>query len=221
MNKKQITVILTTLIAISLVMGLSAFTSDTGVAHTAPTATPLPASASAVGPKIVSDQNTNCRLGPSMAYTIHTVFMKGMESTVKGRNKDKNWWYIVSPKDASQSCWVWEGSTTVVGDASTLPVIEAPAATKSSSRNNKDDICNTGYFCSVYGNCCGDFVYNGNYYHSFWQPCGPNRWWSCDANGDCTCEQVCKTGECKPRSCPPVTPTNYLNYCQKYPKCCE
>jgi len=45
----------------------------------------LPASS----PKIIADQNTNCRVGPDTDYAIQTYFMKGAESTVKGRDEGK------------------------------------------------------------------------------------------------------------------------------------
>jgi hypothetical protein len=174
----------------------------TATTYLTPTAPASPASS----PKIIADQNTNCRVGPSTGYAIQTYFLKGAESTVEGRDKGKDWWYIVSPDEASEYCWVWDGSTTVVGDTSTLPVVEAPAGANT-------EACNPNYYCNAY------YPYGcWNYYPNY---CGkPVNWWLCCPYANCVCKPVYHN-PCKKWGCPPVTVVNYHNYCKNYPKCCD
>ena len=203
----------------------------TPTAPPAPTATPIPAS----GPKITADENTNCRVGPSTGYKVVTYFMEGAVSTVEGRDEGKDWWYIINPDDSSEFCWVWDGSTTVEGDTSTVPVVAAP-----SGPNYKTGTlyygCNTYYPYYTYGcvpyytnscvnyysNNCGKPVkcYPDNFCKKNPQKCNPNKWGACNPYVNCTCKPVYQ-GTCKAAGCPPVTEVNYQNYCNNYPKCCD
>jgi uncharacterized protein YgiM (DUF1202 family) len=192
--------------------------SPTSTPTSAASPTPAALSVAASSPKIVADQNTNCRVGPGTGYTIATVFMKGSESSVKGRNDAKNWWYIANPNSSSESCWVWEGSTTVVGDTSTLDVVEAPAIgyPKASNTYYGSYYCDNPYvFCTgIYDDYgCGNYPYN------YWKLCNPDKWKKCNTNVYCNCTPVCKN-PCKKSNCPPVTIVNYKKYCKNYPQCC-
>jgi hypothetical protein len=144
---------------------------------------------------------------------------------------------------------VWEGSTTVQGDTSTVPVVAAPAGVKPKPYNT------TYYAWNVYKpfNCgnynagyCGSCVpckpnqpncnpnnwwncnpnksncnpYNGWNCNPNQSKCGPNKWWYCNPNGVCSCKAVYQN-PCKQGGCPPVTEVNYKNYCKKYPQCCD
>jgi len=214
-------------------------TAPTAVPTDAPTATPAALAAAVAGPRIVADQNTNCRLGPSTGYTIQPVFAKGTESHVEGRNTNKNWWYIANPNAAGGYCWVWEGSTTVVGDTSTVAVVDAPviAAPKVNNWYYGGYTCKVNNFCGNYpnnncwrnkNNCCWwdpDWSYwetnYCNYWPGYWTSnkwgpaCGPNKFWKCDDEGNCKCKAPPKA------QCPAVTVVNYKKYCKNYPQCCS
>ena len=199
----------------------------TAAAPAAPTPTLPPPPPS--GPSIIADQNTNCRSGPSTGYAVQTYFVEGSSSTVEGKDQNEDWWYIVHPDDTSGNCWVWEGSTTVQGDTSTVPVVAAPAGAKPKPYNT------TYYAWNVYQpySC-------GNQYTSYYpgycekaaccgkcaackpnqQKCNQNPWWNCNWNVTCTCKPVYQN-PCKQGGCPPITEVNYKSYCKKYPQCCK
>jgi uncharacterized protein YgiM (DUF1202 family) len=186
-----------------------------------PTPTAVPPAAS--GPTIIAEQNTNCRAGPGTGYTILAWFMEGDESTVEGRDSTKDWWYIVSPENASEHCWVWEGSTTVVGDTSTVPVVAAPAAPKTKTSSYWYYSCShfpygcTGY---PYYTCKkAECVYQCTFCFPSQIACNANSFWYCNVYGYCTCKLVYKD-PCKKSSCPPLTQVNYKKYCKNYPQCC-
>ena len=206
-----------------------------------PAATAVPVSVS--GLKIFADQNTNCRVGPSTGYRIVTYFKKGSESTVEGRDKNKGWWYIVNPSDSSDFCWVWDGSTTVQGDTSTLAVVAAPtgeslkASNMFQDYNVYDPYGWNGYDGYGYNNWnfypnnyCGKTINWGkninckpkikNCYPTNWKPCkncNPINWNPVNWN---PCKNTWQN-TCKKSSCPALTPVNYQNYCNKYPNCCD
>lgn len=188
-----------------------------------PTLPPAPVQAAAA-PKIIADLNTNCRAGPSTRYTVETIFLKGSQSSVEGRNTTKNWWYIIDPNNSSNFCWVWAGSTTVVGDTSSLAVVDAPAFATTTTTYPYYNYNYNPNFCNPY-NC---YAPPNVYYDPFgcinypnWQTCKPNQWWSnCTPNIYCNCKPVCKN-PCKKSNCPPLTQVNYKNYCKNYPKCCS
>lgn len=183
------------------------------------------AAAQASGPTIIADQNTNCRLGPGTGYAVITWLLKGNESTVEGRDATKDWWYIVSPDDADERCWVWNGSTTVVGDTSMVPLRAAPAG--ASTQSSHSWCCGWSWYSS-YGCgcdpcwCCGKPVKwnKGWICFPYCQPaCDEHSWWTCNAYGYCTCKPTW-TDPFKKSNCPPVTEVNYKNYCKNYPQCC-
>lgn len=81
-------------------------------------------------PVITASIDTNCRLGPSSAYSRVGYLLVGQASTVQGRNTDSSWWYIENPKSPGTYCWVWGDTTTVIGDTSQLVVITPPPLPK-------------------------------------------------------------------------------------------
>jgi len=90
------------------------------------TSTP-PAPPTSSQPTISASVGTNCRQGPSTVYDPPVgMLIPGQESTVHGRNADSSWWYIANPGKQGQFCWVWNQTTTVKGDTTTLPVITPP-----------------------------------------------------------------------------------------------
>ena len=61
---------------------------------------------------------TNCRQGPGTQYDVVAVLPAGMPVEVFGRDRSSVWWYIRNPEDSAGYCWVWSGTTEVLGDAS-------------------------------------------------------------------------------------------------------
>jgi len=197
-----------------------------------PTATPIPTTVAY--PKIIAEVNTNCRLGPGTRYTIDGYLAAGASSSVYGRDSTKDWWYIAHPLKSGAFCWVWDGSTIVEGNTSSLPLVDAPVL----SGVNASNIYGNSYFnsssgvCSPYGSCypygysngyCGGLV-NGVYYPKC-KPkdvfcCCPGDGWYCNPYIYCECNLIWKN-PCKKNGCPPITIVNVDTYCQKYPKCCD
>ncbi len=227
------------------------------VAQTLPTSTPLPtvtpvptesvaptasqpaptaaeAAASTSYPKIYADQNTNCRVGPSTYHYVSGYFMAGDTSFVHGRDTTKDWWYIEHPTKSGEFCWVWDGSTTVEGDTSKVPVVDAPAASTTKTSNVFDEYYVYDPYYGIY-NPYGKYPPNGYYPNKCWtnvncgkypkccnnqQTCIPINWGNCNSVYTCNCNWVNKNS-CKKPACPPVTEINFQNYCNKYPNCCK
>ncbi len=78
-------------------------------------------------PMIHSTVNTNCRFGPNGQYNI-VGFLLTTDSPVqvRGRLGDGGWWYIQNPRYPSSSCWVWDDTTVVEGNVTSLPIITPP-----------------------------------------------------------------------------------------------
>jgi hypothetical protein len=145
---------------------------------------------------------------------------------------------------------VWDGSTTVKGDTSEVPVVAAPSFGFNTATNSNYSGCN-GYGCNTCGNTCGCgcgcqvdldkckwdkcgcYTWNatccnntwGNCCNDNWNCCWNgvnNQWCGCDTcyNG-CNCNNTCNDPWCKKGGCPPLTEVNYKNYCKNYPKCCK
>lgn len=87
------------------------------------TATPGPGGQ----PRIYSSVNTNCRACPDVNCLRLGYLLVGEESFVFGRNSSSTWWFIREPR-RNVMCWVWGGSTSVLGDTSQVPIVR-PSAT--------------------------------------------------------------------------------------------
>lgn len=91
------------------------------------TATPEP-TATLTSPKVVPNYNANVRSGPGEGYPIVDFFLVDQEADVIAIHIHETmgtWWYI---KRIGQGLngWVWGGAVTLSGDASGLPLWEAP-----------------------------------------------------------------------------------------------
>ena len=75
-------------------------------------------------PTVTADQDANCRLGPGQAYAATSNLLTGQTAAIVGRNTDSSWWVIQVPDG---TCWIWDGTVTVSGDTSGVPVITPPA----------------------------------------------------------------------------------------------
>ncbi|MDK1029336.1 MAG: hypothetical protein QGD96_08410, partial [Anaerolineae bacterium] len=80
------------------------------------------------GPTATADQNANCRLGPSVDYGVSTSLLKDETAPITGSNPDRSWWVIGILGVAD--CWIWDGTVTVAGDTSGVPVISPPPLPK-------------------------------------------------------------------------------------------
>lgn len=194
----------------------------TAVPTEVPLPTVIPTAVPPARPSILADANTNCRRGPGTRYIIDAVFAEGSQSVVHGRDKGWDWWYIERPNSPGDFCWVWDGSTIVQGDASNVPVVEAPAAsTYTYSSYNYENY--------VYGPYSGYIPYPcGVFIDGIKMPkcppkvkaCPPFYWWQCSYVCYCECAPIW-TNTWKKAGCPPITSVNIKTYCDKYPKCCK
>ena len=105
-----------------------------------PTLTPVPPTATfPPGPMISATIDTNCRFGPGPDYgVIGFLLVSDGQVPVKGRNSSNSWWVISNPKAPTTTCWVWGGSTALVGEANTLPVVSVPSITVGVGANPAD-----------------------------------------------------------------------------------
>jgi len=77
-------------------------------------------------PMINASLNTNCRTGPGLVYGIVGYLQVGEPSQVVGRYQGDSWWLIQHPTQPNRTCWVWSRTTSVTGDISGLPFVQAP-----------------------------------------------------------------------------------------------
>ena len=70
----------------------------------------------------VISATVNVRLGPGTEYPITTKLNKGTRISVRARDLENGWLFLVPPP----SGWINNGFVSLTGDASSLPVIEAP-----------------------------------------------------------------------------------------------
>ena len=98
-----------------------------------PTNTPTPTatlSPTPLPPLASVSLATNCRAGPGSAYAFVLSFQPGEVAEVTAKSTVEDYWYIVSPNQSDENCWLWGEYATVEGDVSTLPVLTpAPAPT--------------------------------------------------------------------------------------------
>jgi hypothetical protein len=90
---------------------------------TAATVTPtIPSTATGIA--TVKVESANCRAKPKGNAEKVTIFYKGQEVGILGRNNDpKNpWWYVKIP-DQSGHCWLWGMTTTMTGTLEEIPIV--------------------------------------------------------------------------------------------------
>jgi len=86
-----------------------------------PTAT-LPSSV--VGIATVTVDSANCRDKPRGNGDKITVFYRGQELEVLGRNDNlKNPWWYVKISDQSGNCWLWGMTATMKGTVDEIPIV--------------------------------------------------------------------------------------------------
>ncbi len=88
----------------------------------APTATFTPLS-----PMVRVSAGTNCRTGPGETYRFVAALQPGQVAEVAAVSTVGNYWYIESPNDDGQFCWLWGEYATLEGETDDLPVLTPPA----------------------------------------------------------------------------------------------
>jgi len=106
----------------SFFMGLMVIVSLFAFAAPAAAQTPQPVT----GAQVNGAYATNCRSGPSTAYTIVSLLNAGQTMPAVGRLNDNSWWQIQNPYGTGGTCWVWGGSTQLIGDPNSVAVVAAP-----------------------------------------------------------------------------------------------
>lgn len=75
-------------------------------------------------PTVTADQDANCRTGPDQAFQSTSFLLANQSASIVGRNSSSSWWVI---EISNGTCWIWDGTVTVSGDISEIPVITSPA----------------------------------------------------------------------------------------------
>ena len=91
------------------------------------TATPSP-TATSTFPVVTAKYNVAVRSGPGEAYAAIDLFLQGQTGQVIGRFDDTpigTWWSMIRIGQGLNG-WVWSGAVDLTGDASGIPVLEAP-----------------------------------------------------------------------------------------------
>lgn len=74
------------------------------------------------------DKGVNCRYGPGTEWVTTGSLLVGQFATIKGRNDDSSWWYVVTPNDPGTPCWVAASVTITAGNLSGLLFVASPTA---------------------------------------------------------------------------------------------
>ena len=97
-----------------------------------PSDTPQPTATPTITPTSTPDkttvtvsENTNCRSGPAIYYTLVGFLTVGVEAEVIGWDGYGDY-YIIKAPDNGKECWLWSNYATVVGDTSRLKVYQIP-----------------------------------------------------------------------------------------------
>jgi hypothetical protein len=72
------------------------------------------------------EKNSYCRSGPGANYNVVTSITSGTELIVEGRNATSDWWWVVSPVNPEQHCWVSDAVSVISEVPSCMEVIAAP-----------------------------------------------------------------------------------------------
>ena len=80
---------------------------------------PPPTTTTSTAPIASVSVGTNCRTGPSVAYSIIGSLRVGEKAEVVGKKTSYNYWIIKNP-DAIGNCWLWGYYATIFGDTSNL-----------------------------------------------------------------------------------------------------
>lgn len=76
-------------------------------------------------PSLTATQDANCRRGPALVFTAISYLLENETALIVGRNSDSSWW-VIEINNESGTCWIWDGTVTVSGNPSDIPVIAIP-----------------------------------------------------------------------------------------------
>jgi hypothetical protein len=76
-------------------------------------------------PQATTNQNNNCRQGPSTAYPVVYTYSTGQTIPIIGRNSGITW-IVVDPPGGINQCWIRIDLVDTLGNLTDLPVITAP-----------------------------------------------------------------------------------------------
>ncbi len=91
---------------------------------TATTTAVVPITGGTAAPQVSVTSPTNCRTGPSVAYSLVFTAMPGTSYTVVGAFSGGNYWIINDP--FGTTCWLWGNFAVVSGNTAALPTFPAP-----------------------------------------------------------------------------------------------
>jgi uncharacterized protein YraI len=110
---------------INVVVEEAAQVEPTATATQAVAETPAPTATPDNTVRITTLQNMNVREGPGTGYPVLGSAPAGTITKVTGRNADGSWVQVERPSGAG-SGWIYTSLTDVVGDVSSMPVIDVP-----------------------------------------------------------------------------------------------
>jgi Tol biopolymer transport system component/uncharacterized protein YraI len=84
---------------------------------------------------VVNTARLNVRQGPGVSYPLIGGLKSGDEVAVTGRNAAGRWYQVSLPN--GKTGWVSASLVKLTGDASSLPVVAAPAASTTTTASNK------------------------------------------------------------------------------------
>jgi SH3-like domain-containing protein len=91
---------------------------------------PSPVNQAPQDPVIITNDFTNVRRGPGLAYEVSHVLSAGTTAPILGRNNDDSWWAVPGPGDGPGPVgWISGAVVAVQGDLSGVPILHAPPLT--------------------------------------------------------------------------------------------
>lgn len=124
------TAVMSTVEALASLPPMTATSIPTATPSSTPTNTPTlapTATFTPLSPMIRVSAATNCRTGPDASYRFVAAFQPGQVVEVAAVSTVENYWYIESPNDDGQFCWLWGEYATLDGETDDLPVLTPPA----------------------------------------------------------------------------------------------
>ena len=75
---------------------------------------------------VILSENTNCRTGPGKVYDLVDTFTPGQTIEVIGKNPTNEYWYVRSPNNGTEFCWLW-GFYATGGNLGNVGVLTPPS----------------------------------------------------------------------------------------------
>lgn len=77
-------------------------------------------------PYVTLSESTNCRTGPGKLYDLVDTYNPGQTIEVIGKNSTNEYWFVRSPNNSSEFCWLW-GFYATGGNLNNVAVFTPPA----------------------------------------------------------------------------------------------